>query len=268
MSAEENRTTVSVTRWRAIWHKVASRVGRPAEHHRRKQGRAAFSRPKIESMDRAMTSAEQGTLRYRQINALSWRVASELSRRDAGLYIGLTGGDGSAAQANALMMTSPTGQKYQARRCGLGFTAGSGPSFELPWDRALGAKSARAIAVMLEESLGVHRPRQSPPTSPRALGYRVVASILEMTLGDRRYWSTEEAMGGPLDAGSSLTPERLQPWEDTQWFVVREGETVARVDNFGWVEVSDRKIDLHSRYRELNSRLFPLVMEIFGDVLP
>jgi hypothetical protein len=115
-----------------------------------------------------MIYAEHGTLRYRQINALSWRVASELSRRDPGVYIGLTGDGGSAAHADSLMMTNAGGPDYQARRCGLGFTAGSGGDFQIPWDRALGMPSARAIAIALEESQGIHRPEKSPVTTPRA----------------------------------------------------------------------------------------------------
>jgi hypothetical protein len=113
----------------------------------------------------AMIYARYGTLRHRQINALSWRVASELSRRDAGVYLGLTYDGGSEAHGDALVMTSGSGAWYSARRCGLGFTAGEKIVFELPWDEALTMPTARAIAVTLEESLGIHRPAKSPPTS-------------------------------------------------------------------------------------------------------
>lgn len=216
----------------------------------------------------AMIYAEHGTLRYRQINALSWRVASELSRRDPGLYIGLTGDGGSAAHADSLMMTNAGGPDYQARRCGLGFTAGSSGDFQIPWDRALGMPSARAIAIALEESQGIHRPEKSPVTTPRALGYRLMASILELTLGDRQYWSTGEGAGGPLDPESSATRDRLQPWEDTRWTLLRDHEPVATIDNFGSLETNGRLMDLHSRYRELNGRLYPLVVEAFDGLLP
>jgi len=73
--------------------------------------------------------AQHRTLLYRHINALSWRVASELSRRDPGLYIALTGDGGSASQADSLMMSNTSGPDYQARRRGSGFTAGSGGDF-------------------------------------------------------------------------------------------------------------------------------------------
>lgn len=215
-----------------------------------------------------MIYAEHRTLRYRQINALSWRVASELSRRDPGLYIGLTGDGGSAAHADSLMMTNAGGPDFQARRCGLGFTAGSGGDFQIPWDRALGMPSARAIAIALEESQGIHRPEKSPVTTPRALGYRLMASMLELTLGDRQYWSTGEGAGGPLDPKSSATRDRLQPWEDTRWSLLRDDVPVAQLDNFGWLEVNDRAINLHSRYRELDGRIFALTLDVFGSLLP
>ncbi|MFF2031104.1 hypothetical protein [Arthrobacter sp. NPDC058192] len=215
-----------------------------------------------------MIYPQHGTLGYRHINALSWRVASELSRRDSGLYIGLTGDGGSAAHADALMMTNASGPQYQARRSGLGITAGSGGEFQIPWDRAFGMPGARSIAIAMEKSQAIHRPEKSPVTTPRALGYRVMASMLELTLGDHQQWSTSEFSGGPLDPESSATRGRLQSWEDTRWALARDGETVARLDNFGWLEFDGRLINLLSKYRELNGRLYPLVLEIFGSTLP
>lgn len=215
-----------------------------------------------------MIYAQQRTLLYRHINALSWRVASELSRRDPGLYIALTGDGGSASQADSLMMANASGPDYQARRRGSGFTAGSGGDFQISWEQALNMPSARAIAIALETSQGVYRPEKSPTTTPRALGYRLMATMLELTLGDRSDWSTRELRGGPLESKSSATLDRLQPWEDTRWALTRDGETVAQLDNFGWLEIDDRLINLHSRYRELNGRLYPLMLEIFGSTLP
>lgn len=217
-----------------------------------------------------MIYAEHGTLLYRQINTLAWRVASELSRRDRGLYLGMTYDGGSEANADSLVATSTSGPRYSARRCGGGFTAGifDEIAFKLPWEKAMGLPSANAIAVTLEESLGIHRSAKSPQTSPRALGYRAMASVLEMTLGDRRQWSTGADSGGPLDSNSLVSRDRLQPWEDGLWRLLYDGEPVAKLDNFGWFEIDGRLIDLHSRYRDLDGRIYPLVMEVFGDYLP
>jgi hypothetical protein len=95
-----------------------------------------------------------------------------------------------------------------------------------------------------------------------------MASMLELTLGDHREWSTSEISGGPLDPESLASRDRLQPWEDTRWTLLRDGEAVARLDNFGWLEIEERKFDLHSRYRELDGRIYPLILEVFGDNLP
>jgi hypothetical protein len=166
------------------------------------------------------------------------------------------------------MMSSASGLDYQARRKGSGFTAGSGGEFQISWNQAFMMQSARAIAMELEKSQGIHRPDKSPVTTPRALGYRVMASMLELTLGDRLEWSTEELEGGPLDPESAATHERLQSGEDTRWALQHGGRPVAQLDNFGWLEIEDRKMDLHTRYRELDGRLYPLVGEIFGSLLP
>ncbi|WP_224094952.1 hypothetical protein [Arthrobacter sp. StoSoilB13] len=166
------------------------------------------------------------------------------------------------------MLTSPTGPEYQARRMGLGFTAGSEGAFTIAWDQALRMRSARAIAIALEESLHIHLPEKSPVTSPRALGYRVMASILEMTVGDGRQWLTHERTGGPMSHVSESTKERLLPYEDTLWALTRDGEEVAVLDNYGWLKIDHRQIDLHARYRELNGSLYLLVAGVFGGLLP
>lgn len=102
-----------------------------------------------------MIYAQHGPLLYKQINALSWRVASELARRDNSIYIGLIGDGGSASQADALMLTGEGVRAFQARRCGSGFIAGHGPELGISWERALQMKNAREIAVTLEGFLGL-----------------------------------------------------------------------------------------------------------------
>lgn len=215
-----------------------------------------------------MIHIEHGTLQYRQVNALSWRVVSELSRRDSRLYIALTGDAGSAAHYDSLILTGPTGAEYQARRTGLGFTAGQGGAFQIEWHNALKMASARTIAIALERSRNVRLPYKSPASTPRSLGYRVMALALEMTLGDQRQWLTRERVGGPLDKSVVSNPARLLPYEDTRWTLYRDDAAIAVLDNFGWLQVGDRRIDLHSRYRELNGRIYPLIMDVFDSILP
>lgn len=115
--------------------------------------------------------------------------------------------------------------------------------------------SARAIAIELEKPQGVHLPEKSPATTPRALGYRVMAPVLELTLGDAMNWLTSESRGGPLDPQCVVTKERLQDWEDTRWILVRDNVPVATADDFGWLEIDGRLLDLYCRYRELDGRL-------------
>jgi hypothetical protein len=129
-------------------------------------------------------------------------------------------------------------------------------------------ENPREIAIALEIALGLHLPMKSPPTSARAIGYRLMAAILEMTLGDVRYWSTSETPGGPFDPDSGWTRERSQRWEATRWSLWRDGEIVAELDNFGSLRIDGRTIDLLRRYRELDGRLHALVVDIFGKYMP
>ncbi|MDF9276255.1 hypothetical protein P4U43_00435 [Arthrobacter sp. EH-1B-1] len=192
-------------------------------------------------------------------------MASELTRRDSSVYIGLTGEGGSAAHSDALMLAKHGDVTYQARRCGLGFTA---RKFQLPWNRALSMENPREIAIALENALGLHLPKKSPPTSARAIGYRVLAAILETTVGDPQYWSISEASGGPFDPDSPWTRERSHQWESTRWSLWRDGEIVAELDNFGSLKIDGRTIDVLKRYRELDGRLHALVVDIFGKYIP
>lgn len=216
-----------------------------------------------------MIYVEQDTLLYRQINALSWRVASELARRDNSIYVGLTGDGGSGAHADALMLTGADGRAYQARRCGSGFIAGHGPELGIPWERALQMKSARDIAVTLEQFLGLKHGKYAKATTPRALGYGVMASLLELTLGDRRSWQTVEVEGGPLTrtVATATMPGAPREYEDTRWKVIRDGREVAEFDNYGGLLVGGRTTDLYSLYRTQNGRIYSVVFETLGGLL-
>ncbi|WP_430297732.1 hypothetical protein [Sinomonas sp. B1-1] len=212
-------------------------------------------------------SAEPGTIMWRHVNALSWRVLSELARRDNSLFVGLTGYGGSASHAHALMMTDGATRHYQARRWGLGFTAGNGGEHQIEWSEAFSMPSARSIAMDLERANGLNFPASSPPTSPRALGYRVLAAVLELTLGDAAQW---EVCGFPARsfAGDANSP-RLREWEDTAWSLRRDDEEVAQIDNFGhlrWGLQCD-SMDLMQLYMRHDRRIIPLVSELFGRLL-
>ena len=147
---------------------------------------------------------------------------------------------------------------------GLGFTAGPAGERHIEWSQAFAMPSARSIAIELERANGLNFPNASPPTSPRALGYRIVATVLEMTLGDTTEWSTEEFSARPF--GSDVNFGRLRPWEDTAWALCRAGETVAQIDNFGHLrwDHQEEPIDLSELYIRHDRRIITLVAELFG----
>ena len=216
-----------------------------------------------------MQYAERGTIGYAHINALSWRVASELSRRDPALLVG-PASEGSAAHTDSLLFVDGKGLMYQARRRGLGFAVFRNLSHgQIKWDRAFQMHTAREIAVALERSVGIQLPERAPATNRRSLSYRVVASILEMTVGDKHLWVVEPGSGGSLDpAQVEEDPKRLREFEDIRWVLLRNEDAVANVDTHGYAEIDGRIIDLYARYNELGRRITTLTAEVFGGIMP
>jgi hypothetical protein len=208
---------------------------------------------------------EPGSIAWRHVNALSWRVLSELARRDNSLYIALTGDGGSAAFAMALIITDGRSRDYQARRRGSGFTAGSGGGFQIEWREAFERPSPREIARQLECSRGLDFPRKSPVTLPRALGYRVIATLLELTVGDSARWDAIEFPSKPFQNHSA----DLRPWEDAAWMLTCDDETVASIDNFGNLRRrgQEEPLSLMHLYVRHDRRIVPLVADLFGAKL-
>lgn len=193
-------------------------------------------------------------------------MVSELCRRNNDLYLGPKGGDDSGVDANALMIFSSSGLMYQARRYGLGFLAIKGDrKLAIKWNRALQYSSAREIAHALEQGVGLSLPAQSPATTPRALSYRVIASLLEVTVTDRARWIERSVGGGPLDPDSDVTRGRLKNWEGVRHQILKDNVCVAEFDNFGWVQTERHLVDLHASYKALNRSLHGVVLENFGS---
>ncbi|WP_442860661.1 TY-Chap2 family putative peptide chaperone [Arthrobacter sp. zg-Y895] len=89
---------------------------------------------------------------------------------------------------------------WNTRRRGLGFAAfKEGRHNKIKWDRAFEMAIARQITLALETSVGIDLPDRAPKTIRRALSYRVLASIIEMTLGDDQSWTATPGKEGPLD---------------------------------------------------------------------
>lgn len=216
-----------------------------------------------------MQYPERGTIGYGQINALSWRVASELSRRDSSLFVGLAG-EGSALHADSLLFLDGKGLEYQARRRGLGFAAfRNGRHGEVKWDRAFRMRTARQIATALETSVGIHLPDRAPKTTRRALSYRVLASVLRITLADSGSWNVVPGKAAPLEPelvgkGNARLPEL----DYCRWDLCRDENVVAAVDIYGYAQVKGNLVDLYKRYDETGRRITPLTADVFGGIMP
>lgn len=49
--------------------------------------------------------------------------------------------------------------------------------------------------------------------------------------------------------------------------MTRDGQEVAEFDNYGSLPVEGQTVDLYSRYKALNGRIYPVVFELLGGLL-
>ena len=87
---------------------------------------------------------------YRYKNALSWRVASDLCRRDSGLVVTFPEG-GSSAFANSLMIGKGQELSYEMRRMGGGVVSHARGLNMLSWEKAFSFANPRELVKELEK---------------------------------------------------------------------------------------------------------------------
>ncbi|GAA2199969.1 hypothetical protein [Sinomonas flava] len=209
------------------------------------------------------TYPEGDTIAWHQLTALSWRVMSELARADPELYIAAITDDGMGNSPQTFVFMMRRGKVwFQARRGGGGFFVDEVGKMIL-WEHAFALRSAREVAAHMMRLQGGGSPVVLPATRPRALGYRVMASMLELTLGDKEPWTVQWDQGG----GGYETRGR-HPYEDSAFSLIRDGRVVASFDNFGWMrrpnEEEGSAVELMPLYVAHGRRILPLVAEIFG----
>jgi hypothetical protein len=220
-----------------------------------------------------MIDVEKGTLRYRQINTLSWRIATELCRRDSDLYITFPEG-GSDEFADALMVTTLREARYQMRRVGGGVVSHGDKSVMVPWEKVLNRESPRAVAYLMEANYGLIPHKKAGPTTPRTLGYRILSAALDGTLSDRGTWTVGAGSSPePLLSEASGQVKRssdLTAWspDQTRWTLLRAEEAVAEFDSHGYVKTDRGLFELMSLYKSMERRVGKVLYEVLGHRLP
>lgn len=208
---------------------------------------------------------------YRYKNALAWRVASDLCRRETGLVITFPEG-GSSAHANSLMIARGQQLAYEMRRAGGWLVPHAAESRMLSWEQAFARPNPRTIVVELEVSSGIHIAK-TPMTQPRAIGYRLISATLDVVLHDRRRWDWYASSQGSIEnqglhADSEIDDTQRWTPEVTRWHLSCDGEKLAEVDSFGWIKTSKVTGPLLPRYKALGGKVGKLVTEVLGDILP
>ncbi|MGP9504305.1 TY-Chap2 family putative peptide chaperone [Specibacter sp. AOP5-B1-6] len=210
---------------------------------------------------------------YRYVNALSWRLASDLCRRHNELFITFPGG-GSDAHADALMVSTDRDVWFQMRRRG-GGVATHGEKLEIiEWADVFAAENPREIVRRMEESYGITPSKSSAPTTPRTMGYRVISAALDATLNDTRRWRVD-ASSSPVslqDETNGIDP--VGPislgWVPghTRWHLHCDDDMLAVFDSFGHVKTDRGITNLLAAYKSLNRRVGAVLNDALGHRLP
>ena len=229
---------------------------------------------------------------------LSWRLVSETVRRapdrlrifelhpGGGQYdcLALYTVDGdSLAHLNRLGRFHPFGK--------LRDIGGVAPSEEEPWDIWRDAFSVEDQSKNVDgicRRIGLTIPAKLPASTPVVVVYRFIAEFLARTAFDRSRW---ECLSGFLDSSGFLgcstrtelfaafpdADERLQVRTDDDspenaayrfWFIMRNSEPVLCLETTGTIwNLAGDSLDIPKAYHE-HRRLWPLITEIAGDLLP
>lgn len=240
--------------------------------------------PKEDSAEtEASTDEPQFYPATRFVLAQTWWVASEFVRRHPDWAIRY--GD----HLSYLTLVNPRGDSPHAV-CNPDtvhvFTGDSGHEIIR---NLLSANDPHSVIKEMERLLGNAPRRGAPPSTPRSLAYRFLATALTATVNDRASWVVEnEILGddglgdGPVlggfveqfpEAQRALAVTRSEAWDMGEpsrhfWAILREDNPVAIVSIEGVVYRPDHQIDLTTEYRRHDSRMLPVVTAALAELLP
>jgi hypothetical protein len=257
--------------------------------------------PEEDSEDDEEDSVEPGPEEPAQrfLIAQSWWVASELVRRHPELVVHeMHPGGGQYDvlavfapphdKARTILMLNRAGTMQVHQNDGLNGV----PDMMMigTWSDALSARSPHAVIKQIEDVAHLDVVVKAPSSTPRALAYRFIATLLTMTVNDRHSWDARnefiDSSGDwwPGDAelhgfvegfpearrDFSSTPE-LGLWHEPEshfWAVLRDQVPVAIVSIEGRVYRAEHHYDLVDEYAANERRMLPLVASILSDLLP
>jgi hypothetical protein len=221
------------------------------------------------------------------IEALSWRMATEVCRRDPAIAIREMHPGGGQYDCltlvhdefGPLVHMNRTGSIHIFRRVDGRPPADAWAAWNAPF-----STDVSILVDELSDRLGQRVPVPLPPTSPRVLAYRIISAALGATAFARNKW---EARSGFLDTsgdcGGPVTWFRSVPEVASQltglsetaeyemavrfWFLLRDGSPVACLseDGTGW-PLKAPPVDLRSTYAA-KKKVWQLAQALVGGSL-
>lgn len=235
----------------------------------------------------------------RFVLAQSWWIAAELVRRHPELLVHEMHPGG--GQYDVLAVFAPphdaAGARVMLNRAGgMQVHTHDGhngvPDISLigTWADAFSARSPHAVIKQIEDVAQLNALTKAPSSTPRALAYRFIATLLTMAVNDRHHWDArnefidssgdwwpgDPEINGFTDAfpeaqrDFAFTPE-IGVWHEPEshfWAVLRDQIPVAVVSIEGRVYRQDRHFDLVDEYANHGRRMLSVVTSALGDLLP
>lgn len=221
----------------------------------------------------------------RFVEALSWRLATELLRRHAG-ELRLVEAHGGGGQYDELRVYPRNGHGpfvVSLNRPGSAHFSRGGPWTGI-WADALAAEDPKLIVDELERRAGLVSGAHLPAATPDVLTFRVISVLLSTAAFERGRWEVRSGYADTSD-GSSVRSDLFEPFPSCRgrlserdpgdllgepayrfWFLVRNGQARLAFEDTGvaW-DRQGHEMALFSQYREAGT-LGPLVGRLWGSV--
>ena len=223
----------------------------------------------------------------RFIIAQSWWIASELVRRHPKL--GLAETHPCSGMYDCLSLFATDG-KHRTTLIDLNRVGSThihvNPDFEpLTWEEVHETTDPHESIRRIEAGTGLKRPSPTPPTSPAALSYRVIARVLASMVNEKDPWDVRNEQldssisegkprgyvaGFPRAAELAKVPHPGDVWAPgyQYWALLRAEQPVAILDTSGRVFLPDKQYDLNQLYKQGGRSITELIHRTLGEVLP
>ncbi|NHF63745.1 TY-Chap2 family putative peptide chaperone [Microcella pacifica] len=249
--------------------------------------------PESEPEPEPQVAAFEPSARF--VAAESWWIASELVRRHPGLVVHEMHPGG--GMYDVLCLFDPRDGDMWQQVCIMLNRAGRIQVHHPPgsetrdaivttWAESLAANDPHEQIKALEVSARLEHPKETPTSRPITLTYRLIATLLNITLKAKERWDVrnefidsssddEQEVLGHIDKFTPLR-EHLRgaatlglPHEPEShcWIVLRDDEPVAAITVDGRAYTRDRAVNLLPAYERAKRSILRLATETFGDLL-